>query len=135
MFPNNKKIGRSILASILLLVFFISGFPSEPLLQKIAKIISDRNVVDSLYLALNDTNVIDSRMSNLLKPQVKQASAATYQVQTGYYIGNGGAKSISGLGFRPEMIILKANTNAGTGALLKTSAMPVLNSAYLGVAT
>ncbi|MFA6417327.1 MAG: hypothetical protein WCW61_04000 [Patescibacteria group bacterium] len=135
IFPRTKKLRQSIFAAILLLVFFISGFPSEPLLQKVAKIISDHNVVDSLYLSLNDANVIDSKMSNLFRPQVKQASAATYQVQTGYYIGNGGAKAITGLGFRPEMIILKANTNAGTGALLKTSAMPVLNSSYLGVAT
>jgi len=61
--------------------------------------------------------------------------AATYQMQTGYFVGDGGAKEIKGLGFSPEMIILKADTTGGTGALLKTVSMPQTNVAYLGTAT
>lgn len=56
---------------------------------------------------------------------------ATFAMQTGYYIGDGGAKSISGLGFTPDVVILKADTIAGSGALLKTTAMPQNNTAYL----
>ena len=59
----------------------------------------------------------------------------TYALQTGYYVGDGGAKIISGLGFTPDVVILKANTNAGTGAIMKTTAMPQNNVSYLGVAT
>ncbi|MFZ4631688.1 MAG: beta strand repeat-containing protein [Patescibacteria group bacterium] len=134
IFHKNRIFFRKTLGIFLMLVFFISGFPSEMLLKKIAKTISDGNIVDSLYLSLNDSNVIDKKMANLLTPSVNKAEAATYKIQTGYYIGNGGVKSISGLGFKPEMVILKSNTSAGS-AVIKTSAMPSLNTAYLGVAT
>ena len=60
---------------------------------------------------------------------------ATYKTQTGYYVGDGGVKEISGLGFTPDMVIVKANTTAGTGAVWKTVAMPQNNTAYLGSAT
>jgi len=56
-------------------------------------------------------------------------------MQTGYYVGDGSSKEISGLGFIPEMVIITPNTTAGTGAVLKTTAMPQNNVAYLGVAT
>jgi|GEM_PF-987291 len=67
--------------------------------------------------------------------QIASDDPPTYQMKTGYYIGNGGAKSITGLGFSPEMVIVKADTTAGTGAYLKTSAMPFDNVAYLVGAT
>jgi len=134
IFPVNKKIFRSIFVSFMIAVFFISGFPSDVILKNLIKTISDRNVVDALYLSSIDSNVIDKNISSLFKSQVKTAEAATYKVQTGYYVGNGSAKSITGLGFKPEMIIIKSNTSAGS-AILKTSAMPLLNSAYLGLAT
>ena len=66
---------------------------------------------------------------------IRSASAAAYQMQTGYYIGNGGSKEISGLGFTPEVVILKAHDAGGTGAIMKTTAMPELNVAYLSGAT
>jgi hypothetical protein len=49
---------------------------------------------------------------------------ADYAMKTGYYMGNGTHQEITGLGFRPEMIILKANTNAGHGSIYKTEYMP-----------
>lgn len=66
---------------------------------------------------------------------LQTASAATYQMQTGYYVGDGASKVVSGLGFSPELVILKADTTGGTGAIMKTIAMPQNNVAYLGTAT
>lgn len=66
---------------------------------------------------------------------IDRAQAATYQMQTGYYVGDGASKEISGLGFTPELVIIKADTNAGTGAIMKTIAMPQNNVAYLGTGT
>ncbi len=64
-----------------------------------------------------------------------RAQAAGYQMQTGYYVGDGASKEISGLGFSPELVIIKADTAAGVGAVMKTIAMPQNNVAYLGTAT
>ncbi len=68
---------------------------------------------------------------------IERARAAVeYKMQTGYFIGNGGSKEISGLGFAPDMVIVKADTTAGLGAFMKTSVMPANNTAYLsGAAT
>lgn len=64
----------------------------------------------------------------------KVAKAQTYKIQTGYYMGNGSAQRVSGLGFTPQMVILKSDANT-IAAVFKTSVMPVLNTAYLGTAT
>ena len=63
------------------------------------------------------------------------AQAAGYQMQTGYYIGDGASKQISGLGFSPEAVIIQVDNTSGSGAILKTVAMPQNNVAYLGSAT
>lgn len=57
-----------------------------------------------------------------------------FSVKTGYYLGTGVALSITGLGFRPEAVIIKADTAAGQ-LVWKSTAMPSAVSAYLGVAT
>lgn len=116
-------------------VFFLSGFPSNVFLDKLEDYLTDKNIVDSLYHAMRDPNVIDRGMSGLMDAKTPQANAGNFQIQTGYYIGNGGAKQISGLGFSPQMILIKANDTGGTGAIMKTTVMPNLNSSYLGVAT
>ncbi|MBP9749985.1 MAG: hypothetical protein KBD21_04625, partial [Candidatus Pacebacteria bacterium] len=68
---------------------------------------------------------------------IERARAAVeYKMQTGYFVGDGGSQDISGLGFRPDMVIVKADTTAGVGAFMKTSVMPANNTAYLsGAAT
>jgi hypothetical protein len=66
---------------------------------------------------------------------ISSAEAETYQMQTGYYIGNGSSKEISGLGFTPELVIVKADDASGVGAMFKTTAMPQANTAYLSGAT
>lgn len=61
---------------------------------------------------------------------VGEVTAATFQMQTGYYIGTGSNLSITGLGFQPDIVIVKADTNAGVGAVWKSSAMSSDNTAY-----
>jgi hypothetical protein len=65
-----------------------------------------------------------------IPPKTEQAKAATFQMQVGYYVGTGATLSISGLGFQPQLVIIKADTTAGTGPIWKSSAMPSSNSAY-----
>lgn len=56
-----------------------------------------------------------------ITPQVRTVSAANFVMQTGAYVGNGNVMSISGLGFAPDLVILKAHSTAGSGGLFKTS--------------
>lgn len=66
-----------------------------------------------------------------LMATVSPAKATTFSMQTGYYMGTGVAgKTISGLGFQPELVIIKASS-ATTAAVFKTSAMPSNTMAYL----
>ncbi len=136
MWQITKNFFRVILVGVIALSLFLSGFPSSFLVEKIVEYRQDKNIVDALYHALKDPNVIDKGLGNVIKPQVQKAKGATFNMQTGYYMGNGGAgQSITGLGFKPDMILLKPNTNAGIGAIMKTSAMPAINSAVMGAAT
>jgi hypothetical protein len=66
---------------------------------------------------------------------IRTVEAETYHMQTGYFMGDGSAKEISGLGFSPELVIIKANDASGVGAIFKTTAMPQNNTAYLSGAT
>ena len=62
-------------------------------------------------------------------------AAADFSIKTGYYYGNGTSTlSITGLGFTPEMVLIKSDTSAG-GLLWKSSAMAASATSYLGVAT
>jgi hypothetical protein len=65
-----------------------------------------------------------------IPPKTEQAKAATFQMQVGYYVGTGATLSISGLGFQPQLVIIKADNTDGTGPIWKSSAMPSSNSAY-----
>jgi len=60
--------------------------------------------------------------------------AVAYGMQTGYYMGNGSDRSISGLGFSPDLVIIKSDA-ATTATIFKTTAMPENTVAYLGAAT
>ena len=109
----------------LILTFFLSGFPSSALFERVGDIFAEKNIVDSLYWALKDPNVVDKGLSELFKPHVEKAHAATFSIQTGYYVGNAtDNRAITGLGFSPDLVILKDNTAAGTaGVIFKTSSM------------
>jgi len=55
--------------------------------------------------------------------------ATTPRIQTGYYVGNGKELSITGLGFKPDFLIIKSNTAISLAAF-KTSAMPDNTTAF-----
>ena len=91
----------------LILTFFLSGFPSSALFERVGDIFAEKNIVDSLYWALKDPNVVDKGLSELFKPHVEKAHAATFSIQTGYYVGNAtDNRAITGLGFSPDLVIL-----------------------------
>jgi hypothetical protein len=55
----------------------------------------------------------------------KDANAVTnFSWKTGYYVGTGATLSITGLGFQPQMMIIKSDTQGDIGARWKTSSMP-----------
>jgi len=78
--------------------------------------------------------MIVSFVINSFAPK-KVEAAPVFKMKTGYYIGNANVNSIRGLGFAPELVILKAATTGGAGSLMKTANMPENVTAYLGAAT
>ncbi|MFA5831567.1 MAG: hypothetical protein WC878_07105 [Candidatus Paceibacterota bacterium] len=121
-----KKTFRPLTAGLLALAFFLVGFPPQYLVEKI----SERNIVDSMYWAMKDGNVIDKGLENLFTPKVEVARAANFGMKTGYYIGdNSSNHAITGLGFSPDLVIIKSDTSTGQG-IWKTSAMPAANFSY-----
>jgi hypothetical protein len=64
----------------------------------------------------------------LLLPSL--ALAAPLQMVTGYYVGTGATTTITGLGFEPEFILIKSDTNAGS-AVYKTASMPAPNTSFV----
>ncbi len=134
MWRKNKNLFRFCGFLLIGLILF-SNLPTKVLLEKLVSHIKDANVVDVMYKSLKDKNVIDKGIKSLFGSGSGKAQASSFNIQTGYFVGNGGAKQITGLGFSPQMIILKSNSTGGAGAVFKTTAMPNLNTAYLGPAT
>jgi len=52
-----------------------------------------------------------------------------FSLQTGYYVGTGQEKSITGAGFRPDLVIIKSDASSGR-AVWKSSAMAGDSTAY-----
>lgn len=67
---------------------------------------------------------------SLLPLVSKSATAANFSMEEGYYVGTGASKTISGLGFQPSTVLIKASTTAGV-MVFKTSAMPAANTAFM----
>lgn len=116
-----KKTIRPGTALTLSLALFLAGFPSSYLIEKI----TEHNIIDSLYWATKNPNVKDKSIAELFAPKVEKAEAATFQMQTGYYIGSGtDNRAITGIGFQPNLVLIKDATANGTdGVNFKTSAM------------
>ena len=126
MFQIIKKLTQYTGICVLACAMFLSGFPSQKLIDFTFQKIEDRNVVDVLYHATQTySNVIDSHIGYLLQPEVSRAEAATFQIQTGYYVGNGlDNRSIQGVGFQPQMVMIKDFDASGNeGLVVKTSTM------------
>lgn len=61
----------------------------------------------------------------------EKSQAADFSMKTGYYMGTGtGSTAISGVGFQPDLVIIKSSTAAGV-AVFKSSAMAAANTAYM----
>lgn len=124
-----KKIAS---VSLLVFVLCISVFPIDVLINQVNLALKDSDVVDSLFWASKDNSIIDSLLDHGL---VKKTDAAApppngFFMQTGKFVGNAAPKSITGLGFSPDLVIVKPDTTAGAGAVFKTKAMSILNASY-----
>lgn len=55
---------------------------------------------------------------------------ATFQMQTGYYVGTGiSGKTVTGVGFQPEMVFIRRSTDT-FAASFKTSAITAANTSF-----
>lgn len=65
---------------------------------------------------------------------VRPSAAAGFSMQTGYYVGTGvSGKPVSGLGFQPDFVIIKAKTGTSVTTattVFRTSSMAAANSSY-----
>lgn len=87
-----------------------------------------RYIFPTLAFSLAIGLIVGSLPNPVFKPQ--KAKAATFSMASGYYIGTGAAShAITGLGWQPNMVIIKADTTAGVGGVWKTSAMPASHTA------
>ena len=94
--------------------------------SKIIKVLFILVYLSTLYLPL---------FSKLeISPIVEKSTAGNFQMQTGGYVGNGNVQSISGLGFTPDLVIIRPAADTGVGTLFKTSTM-VGNTFEIFVAT
>ncbi len=63
-------------------------------------------------------------VSSVITAYTPVAKASGFNIQVGYYVGNGTTQTVTNIGFKPDMIIIKGDTNlANAAAVLKTSAM------------
>lgn len=118
-----------MLAGLVLFSNMLFGFPADWLIEKW----NDSKIVDNLYLAMQDSKVVDEAVKDRpdLPTFTQKAVAANFSIRTGYYVGNGlSSQAISGLGFQPQSVIIKANTNAGQG-IWKSKDMATTNTAFL----
>jgi hypothetical protein len=123
---SSKRSAFALTVTCLLLVSnILFGFPADMLINKL----NSSKIVDSLYLSLHDSNVVDEKKRSILPTFVQQAQAANFSIQTGYYMGNGTSQSVSGLGFQPQSVIIRPTTTAGS-AVWKSSSMPASNTAF-----
>jgi hypothetical protein len=115
---TNRRTRTSLLKVSLAIMLVISnlllGFPVDFITQKL----NDSRVVDNLY-----------RSDKQLPSMVGNASAANFSMRSGTYMGTGAAKTISGLGFQPDTVLVKSSTAAGV-MVFKTSAMPANTTAF-----
>lgn len=134
MWQHIKQTIKNLSVCALILLLFLSGFPSKDFFSFAKEAFTDRNVIDNLYHALKDKNVIDNQAKFLLNSPIKKADAATFQMNSGYFIGNGASQSITGLGFRPELVILKSNSST-IAAVFKTNIMANGTVSFMGTAS
>lgn len=77
--------------------------------------------------------VVVAVMPNGVVPTNVAGAAGDFSIKTGYYIGNGTTRTVTGVGFAPQVVIIKADTAAGA-TVWKSSAMPAGVSTYFSAA-
>jgi hypothetical protein len=124
---RKKQTTSLVLATLILLSNVLFGFPADMLIQKW----NDSKIVDKLYLAMQDNSVVDEAKNDTpsVPTLTRKAGAANFNIQTGYYVGTGAGQTISGLGFQPQSVFIKASTTAGQG-VWKSKDMSATNTAY-----
>ncbi len=128
-----RKILKKIITIVIVTILSLMAiFPADILLQQVKLALIDSDIVDTLYWANKDTGIIDSLLDGDLVQKVNAADPPPngFYIKTGVFLGNAAPKTISGLGFSPDLVILKPDTTAGAGAIFKTKAMSILNVSY-----
>jgi len=120
---------------IFLVPSFLIGYPN---LFDNLKILRKHSQFKPLRLAFSAwlifTFVVGSAGIYSLINLPKAQATNPFSIKTGYYYGNGATLSVSGVGFQPDVLLIKSDTAAGQ-LVWKSSVMPDTNVAYLGVAT
>lgn len=57
--------------------------------------------------------IVGSMIASLWPAPSPAQAAGDFSIKTGYYLGNGVTRTVTGLGFTPEVIIIKSDTAAG----------------------
>jgi hypothetical protein len=61
------------------------------------------------------------------------AEAAVMQMKTGYYLGTGLSIAVTGMGFQPNLVMVKSSASTA-GVVFATSTMPTTNTAHFSAA-
>lgn len=85
--------------------------------------------IKRMVLVIIAVCVSSTNLAILLSPN--SAQAANFNTRMGYYVGTGAVKTISGLGFQPSLVLIRASTAAGV-SVFKTSAMAANTTAFFG---
>jgi hypothetical protein len=113
------------LAMLLILSNVLFGFPADVVINKL----NESKIVDNLYLSVKDSRVVDKQVAQV-PTMLQKAKAANFSMQSGYYMGTGtSGRTITGLGFQPNLVMIKSSTAAGV-MVFKTSAMALSTTAF-----
>jgi len=68
-------------------------------------------------------------------PKTEVAEAADFSMKTGYYVGGGASTTtVEGVGFQPDLVIVKSSKAETNGSVFYTSSMPAASGGFLGAA-
>ncbi len=118
---RRNRIIVGVITGLFVVSTLLTGFPVDYLISQW----NESKVIDKAYLSMTgEQRAKLTKFSNT-------ANAANFSMQTGYYMGNGATQTISGVGFQPQLLIIKAES-VTSAAVFKTSAMPANTTAYFG---
>lgn len=106
-----KKKNKLIINIILIIALFLSSFSPD------------------FLFSYRNSSFFYNHVGKLLKIKAEVAQASSLKIQTGYYMGDGQKLSISGLGFKPDLVMIKSDF-ATIPVAFKINEMPDENVAY-----